>query len=244
MLKTDFMKFISIKVLGVVILLHSNLIFAQSKFPDVTIVGAMKNVMWKGQLYGTINLDTIANKQHLYGIGPIEYLRGELMILDGRSFKSTVVNDSSMKVEETYNSRAPFFGYTNISKWEEHTLPDSINTLEHLQNYLNKITGGFKRPFMFKMSGKVDEADIHVVNLPEGSKVSSPNEAHVGQKDFKVINKAVDIVGFFSTEHQTIFTHHDTFLHLHLITQDHSLMGHVDGMVFSKGRMRVFLPVR
>lgn len=141
--------------------------FAQTNYPDVTIVGAMKNVMWKGQLYGTINLDTISNKAHLYGIGPIEYLKGELMILDGRSFKSTVVNDTTMKVEETYNSRAPFFGYTHISKWEEHLLPDSIITLEQLQNYLNKITGTFKRPFMFKMSGHVDEATIHVVNLPK-----------------------------------------------------------------------------
>jgi acetolactate decarboxylase len=34
----------------------------------------MKNVMWKGQLQGVINLDTIQNKNHLYGFGPQEYL--------------------------------------------------------------------------------------------------------------------------------------------------------------------------
>ncbi|HMT28821.1 MAG TPA: acetolactate decarboxylase [Bacteroidia bacterium] len=217
--------------------------FAQRNYPDVAIVGAMKNVMWKGQLYGTINIDTISNKTHLYGIGPLEYLKGELMILDGRSFKSTVVNDSTMKVEETYNSRAPFFGYTHISKWEEQLLPDSIITIEHLQNYLNKITNTYKRPFMFKMSGPVDEAIIHVVNLPEGSKVSSPNDAHAGQKNFKITKQDADILGFFSTEHQTIFTHHDTFLHLHLLTKNHKQMGHVDEMSIQKGKMKLYLPI-
>jgi acetolactate decarboxylase len=45
------------------------------------VAGAMKNVMWKGQLFGTIDLDTIFNKQHLYGLGPVEYLTGELLKL-------------------------------------------------------------------------------------------------------------------------------------------------------------------
>lgn len=33
--------------------------FAQQKNNDVKIVGAMMNVMWRGQLYGNLNLDTI-----------------------------------------------------------------------------------------------------------------------------------------------------------------------------------------
>lgn len=209
---------------------------------DIKIVGEMKNVMWKGQLYGNINLDTISNKEHLYGLGPVEYLSGELMIFDGKSYKSTVLTPSTMKVEETYKAKAPFFGYVNIEKWEEKNLPQNIQTIAELESYLDKNTKSIKRPFMFKLNGIVGTAKIHVVNLPKGSKVSSPDEAHKGQTNFEIENQQVDILGFFSTEHKAIFTHHDTFLHMHLLTNDRTKMGHLDELKLKKGTVKLYLP--
>lgn len=215
---------------------------AQQTSNDVKIVGAMKNVMWKGQLYGNINLDTISNKQHLYGLGPVEYLAGELLIIDGKSYKSTVLTDTTMKVEETYNSIAPFFGYANIDKWTEQNSPDSVQTIQQLETYLDKITKSSKRPFIFKVTGVVGKAKIHIVNLPKGSKVSSPDEAHKGQTNYNLTNEQVEIVGFFSTEHKAIFTHHNTYLHIHLITIDRKKMGHLDELLLKKGTVKLYLP--
>ncbi|MFA7688283.1 MAG: acetolactate decarboxylase [Aequorivita sp.] len=215
---------------------------AQQTTHEVKIVSEMKNVMWKGQLYGNIHLDTIANKTNLYGLGPVEYLAGEILIIDGNSYKSTVTSDSTMKVEETYDIKAPFFGYANISKWTEQSLPDSIQTIQQLETYLDKVTKNSLRPFMFKLTGVVDQATIHIVNLPKGSKVSSPDEAHKGQKNYELQNEQVDIIGFFSTEHKAIFTHHDTFLHMHLISTDRQKMGHLDEVLFKKGTMKLYLP--
>lgn len=168
--------------------------------------------MWKGQLGGNIDLDTIANKTNLYGLGPVEYLRGEVLIIDGTAYKSTVAHDSTMKVEATYDIKAPFFGYANIAQWTEEVLPDSVQTIPQLERYLDEVTQASPRPFMFKLSGTVQQAIIHVVNLPEGSKVSSPEEAHQGQVNYELKNEPSDIVGFFSTEHKAVFTHHDTYL--------------------------------
>lgn len=128
---------------------------AQHSGNEVKIVGQMKDVMWKGQLYGNINLDTIANKTNLYGLGPIEYLAGELLIIDGKSYKSTVTSDTTIKVGETYGIKAPFFGYANISKWTEEALQDSILTIQQLEQYLDKVTKNSPRPFMFKLTGTV-----------------------------------------------------------------------------------------
>lgn len=222
--------------------LTSNSAIAQQTSGDVKIVGEMKNVMWKGQLSGSINLDTLTNKTHLYGLGPVEYLRGEILIVDGKSYKSTVVSGKTMKVEETYDIKAPFFGYAVISKWTEHELPDSVQSIPQLENYLDQTTKNASRPFMFKLTGTVEQATIHVVNLPEGSKVSSPDEAHKGQKNYDLTNEQSEIIGFFSTEHKAIFTHHDTFLHMHLITKDRLKMGHLDKVVFKKGTVKLYLP--
>ena len=102
---------------------------------------AIKNLK-VGQLYGNINLDTIGNKINLYGLGPVEYLAGEILIIDGKSYKSTVVTDTTMKVEETYNIKAPFFGYANVAKWTEQTLPDSILTIQQLEQCSAMPKGG------------------------------------------------------------------------------------------------------
>jgi acetolactate decarboxylase len=208
----------------------------------VKIVGEMKNVMWKGQLYGNIDLDTIANKNNLYGLGPIENLAGEIMIIEGKSYKSTVVSDTSMIVEETYSLKAPFFGYANITNWTEQTLPDSTQTAMQLEQYLDNITASYPRPFLFKLEGTVEQASIHIVNLPKGSIVSSPDEAHAGQVNYELENEPAEIIGFFSTMHKAIFTHHDTFLHMHLITSDRKKMGHLDQLRFKKGSMKLYLP--
>ncbi len=215
---------------------------AAQSHADVKIIGEMRNVMWKGELYGNINLDTIKNKSHLYGLGPVEYLSGELLIFDGKSYKSTVLSPTTMKVEETYQAKAPFFGYVTIDKWKEQNLPDTIQTISQLETYLAEISKSAQRPFMFKLNGIVETAKIHVVNLPKGIIVSSPDDAHKGQITFVLDNEPMDILGFFSTEHKAIFTHHDTFLHMHLLTSDKSKMGHVDDLKFKKGTVKLYLP--
>lgn len=208
----------------------------------VTLTGQMKNVMWKGELGGNIYLDTISGKQHLYGLGPVEYLAGEILIIDGKSYRSTVVNDSIMKVDETYKIKAPFFGYAHISKWTERVLPDSIQTIKQLEQYLIQLTGKQNKPFLFKLTGTVETASIHIVNLPKGSKVTSPEEAHQGQINYPLVNTESEIIGFFSKTHQAIFTHHDTYLHMHLITTDRKKMGHLDKVVFKNGSFKLYLP--
>ena len=191
---------------------------------------------------GNINLDTIADKNNLYGLGPVEYLSGELLIVNGKAYKSTVVTDSTMRVEETYKVKAPFFGYANIKSWTEQLLPDSIQTIAQLEAYLNQITKISKRPFIFKLEGIIEKATIHIVNLPKGSKVSSPDDAHQGQINYHLQNEQVEIIGFFSTEHKAILTHHDTFLHMHLITKDKTKMGHLDEVLLKNG-IKLYLPV-
>lgn len=77
-------------------------------YPDIHITGAMKNVMWKGELSGTINLDTISDIKGLYGLGPQSYLIGELLINNGKSYVSKVTSDSTMIVERHMLFQHPF----------------------------------------------------------------------------------------------------------------------------------------
>ncbi len=214
----------------------------QETYPNLVAVGAMKNVMWKGELHSRIALDTIANKTGLYGLGPVSYLKGELLINDGKAYVSSVTGDTTMRVAQTFKSTEPFFVYGHVTQWKEIEIPADVKTLEDLEQFTDTQTASNKRPFAFKLTGKVANASIHVQNLPDGTKVTSPEIAHRGQVNYTITNKEVTIIGFFSTTHQGIFTHHDSFVHMHLITKDENTMGHVDALEI--GKMKLYLPVQ
>ena len=209
-------------------------------YSDIIIVGAMKNVMWKGELGSSINLDTISNKKGLYGLGPKSYLTGELLINNGTSYVSKATSDSTMTVEKRFDVSAPFLVYANVTEWNEIELAINVKTIQDLEKLINEKTSEFKRPFAFKLIGKVSKAIIHIQNLPEGTKVSSPDEAHQGQVNYELQDKEAEIIGFFSTEHKGVFTHHDSSIHLHLITKDKSKMGHLDEVEIEN--MKLYLP--
>ena len=162
-----------------------------------------------------IHLDTISNKKGLYGLGPLTHLTGELLIIDGKSYASKVVSDSTMTVEKSFDVSAPFFVYTHVTEWTEIELPSHIKSIQDLEQFIDQKTSEYKRPFAFKLKGEVLKAIIHIQDLPLGTKVSSPEEAHQGQVDYELNSEQAEILGFFSTEHQCVFNHHDSFVNMH-----------------------------
>ncbi len=200
---------------------------------QVHVIGQMRDVMWKGELEGKIHLDTIHNRTNLYGLGPEDYLRGEIMIIDGKAYRSRVSSGEDMVVEETFDLKAPFFGYGWVQKWNSKVLPKKVRSIKDLEDHLAALD--LEEPLFFRLKGRVREAHIHVVNLPEGRKVSSPQEAHEGQVNYLLKDREVEILGFYSKHHKAIFTHHDTDVHMHLLTSDKKMMGHVDEMVLGDG---------
>ena len=210
--------------------------------PTPQIAGEMRRVMREGHLAGVLDLRTIRSHVGLYGVGPVEYLKGELTIFDGVSYKSTVTADRRIHVEKTFEAKAPFFVYANVTNWVEAPLPETVLSLKDLETFLDRATTNHSRPFAFKVKADIASAEIHVLNLPEGGSVHSHEEGHRGQLLSAIEPGAVDLVGFFSTEHQGIFTHHDSYIHVHLLTEDRAQIGHLNSVTFKPGSARLFLP--
>ena len=216
--------------------------YAQLSEGKVYHIGAMRNVMWKGELFGTIDLDSLKGIAGLYGVGPIEGLTGELLIADGECFQSRVISESEMKVTSSFDAKAPFFVYSVVNEWRSFEIPEEVRDMHAIELFLDSITGKASRPFVFRIEGIAESGSIHVVNLAPGSKVSNPDEAHQGQINYALNNEAVEITGFFSTEHKAVFTHHDTFMHMHLITPNRKKMGHIDALRLAPGSWKLWLP--
>ena len=209
--------------------------------PAVKTAGAMKDVMWKGMLSDVVKLDTLKPRKGLYALGPGPRLRGELLVLDGTTYWSTVRADSSLQVATDPDEvGAPFLVYGWQSEWKKTSLPDSVKSLGQLESWVDKRMGAVQKPFPLRQEGQVREAFIHAQNLAPDATVSNPREAHAGQVNYRLPSQRVQIAGFFSRKHQGIFTHHDSFLHLHLIDEKEQMMGHLDSL--SIGQLQIYLP--
>lgn len=208
---------------------------------EVHLVGAMHRVMQQGELNALVCTDTLSGS-HLYGMGPVEHLRGEITIIDGAVFTASVTTDTTMVVQQSKAVCAPFLGWAEIPRWSEFQLPDSVTSNKALERFLTVALPNEGRPYFFKLSGRINNALIHVLNLPPGAEIKVPGDARKGQLNMHTGSMEVDIIGFFSTMHQRIFTHHDSFLHLHMISKDRRLMGHLDELKFSPGGLNFYVP--
>ncbi|MGF1566137.1 MAG: alpha-acetolactate decarboxylase [Flavobacteriales bacterium] len=205
------------------------------------IIGAMRNVMWKGELFARIKLDTLSNWENLYALGPIEGLKGEFAVYNGRGYRSSVV-DGRVVVTETREIEAPFTGYGYVRDWQSVPLPDSVKTTAALDAWLDAHVEPNGEPFFFAIDALIENAVYHVMDLPDGTVVDSPDVAHeLGRKFFDFSGRA-DLLGFFGRNYKGIFTHHDTFTHIHLLAADRSVLGHLDTLLLSNEGHSIRLP--
>lgn len=205
---------------------------AQVGSTQITVTDEMFNAMWRGELNAKIKIDTIKPRNGLYGMGPMAMLQGEILMLNGTCYSATVLDDTHMQIDSHGVVGAPFFAHGYVQQWKAIKLPGNVKTQLQLEKFLDKRFKKTKGAAFFKIEGRIEEATIHLVNLPLGTRVKQPKDAHKGKTNYKVYDKEVELLGFYSTEHRQIFTHHDTNIHMHLITKDRSKMGHVDAIQF------------
>ena len=203
---------------------------------SVKVVGEMRDVMWKGELKGKITTDSLNTKQ-TYGLGPVEFLKGEILVFEGQTFISKVIDSISHEVNKVLSVSAPFFVYSSNSNFKVVEFNRENYTLKELEDYINLIYIDYDQPLIIRIDGIFDNIKVHSVNLPEDKKVSSPDEAHQGLTQYDFKNISGSLIGFFSRQHKAVFTHHDSFFHAHFISDDREVLGHTDETDFNSSKV-------
>ena len=203
---------------------------------SIKVIGKMSDVMWKGDLKGKIATDSLNNKR-TYGLGPIEFLKGEILLFEGQTFVSKVIDSVSHQTIKIPSVRAPFFVYSTNSDLKVIEFNRENFTLKELEEYINSVYKDYDQPLLLRIDGLFDNIKLHSVNLPEGKKVSSPDEAHQGLTQYDFKNISGSLIGFFSRNHKAVFTHHDSFFHAHFISDDRKVLGHIDETDFNSSKV-------
>jgi len=200
--------------------------------------GALRDIMHKGDLSAKANLKEFENINGLYGLGAVENLKGEILILDGVPYISSCEIKDSVKInsiENTFDAKAALFVYTQIDNWIDIKIPFDVLTYQQLEIFISseaKHQGiDVEMPFTFLLEGNFDSFDWHVIDWKEGDMEHS-HEKHIqaGLHGTKHNTKGT-VLGFYSNKHHAIYTHHTTNMHLHIKTDDNELVGHVDDLM-------------
>ena len=215
-----------------------------SESVKVEYAGALNDMMQQGDVSAKANLKDFQNKEHLYALGALEQLKGEILILDGMTSISSVQNQE-LAIDNSFNYNASLLVYATVAEWKSFEVGDNIESYEDLETYveyLAKENGiNTEEPFPFLLNGVVRAVDWHVVNWINGDMEHS-HEKHIASGlQGTIIDQEVEILGFYSNKHHTIFTHHTTNMHLHVKTKDHQIAGHLDGLTLGN-RFTLKLP--
>ncbi len=197
--------------------------------PEVKVAGALSNIMVDGDLSAHINLDTL-NKTHLYGLGPVAGLKGELVIIDGKIY-STYKEGSKLVSQQNKTSLAAMLVYSKVEKWKEFSGPFAVKNYAELEDLVKQTAqkNGYdiEKPFAFKVKSSPSKTSYHVIDWKPGTEHTMDNHkqfAYAGA----LPNEPVILLGFYSTHHKSIFTHHTTNMHVHILNEKSGTVGHLD----------------
>jgi acetolactate decarboxylase len=215
-----------------------------SKNFTVGHAGALKNFMHKGDLSARADLRDFKDSTHLYALGAIENLKGEILIWDSEPIIS-MERDSAVFIDQTLDHKAALLVYTNVDQWEAIDLPDSLGDYAELESFVAQaaINQGLDTalPFPFLLKGEIATLNWHIINWPEGDTQHTHDKHRTSGPHGKLQNQTVEVLGFYSNHHHAIFTHHSTNMHMHVKTQDGKLAGHVDQLKPSRS-ITLYLP--
>lgn len=223
------------------IALFSNSLLAQS-IPKVNTKGAMNKMGTTFDLQ--VWLDTLSDKSHLYAMGPYDKMKGEITVVDGKPFYASAFIKGKAVVSQSWDIRSPFFVYSNVKEWEEFDLNGTINSVNEIQEKVATIAKSkgydLTEPFAFKIEGEFDQITCHIVT-PRSSDVEGyrPN---VKSQYFDLERVPGQLIGFYSEQHQGIFTGSKSFVHVHFLKQDQTFMGHLDKIATSDKSYKLYLP--
>ena len=93
--------------------------------------GALKNMMHKGDISAKADLLELKETEHLYALGALENLEGEIQIFDSKSFNTSVI-DSSLSFDNSFDKKATLIIYASVDKWKSISIPDNIVSYDQL----------------------------------------------------------------------------------------------------------------
>src|SRR5437868_2614110 len=89
---------------------------------DVRVIGEMRRMFTAHDIGANVELAGLNKNPHVYALGPLAGLRGEVTVLDGQVFASTV-SGNRPRVTIDPSVRSVFLVYASVPAWRSLDIP-------------------------------------------------------------------------------------------------------------------------
>lgn len=211
--------------------------------PAVAMHGSIREQMQAGRCDEGVALRPLLKQPHLYAIGPLAGLRGELLVWDGTVFSSRSAANGGCAVRIEPDARAAFLVASHVKRWRDVPVPDDVVTLADLERWLPaaaaKLGLATDRAHTVRLFASVTSARLHVVDLAPDAPLD-PAAFAAAQRTIELAGAPVQLLGFLSPPGESTCPIGSPPLHLHLRTLLGDVVGHVEDLVLSPGAQAEF----
>jgi acetolactate decarboxylase len=204
---------------------------------EIKVYGALSKIMHEGARDGVVALSDVITEDHVYGLGAMENLDGEILIMDSNLLinRAKVGEKPTHQTEATFETKALLLVTTQIKSWKNVTMKSnaSYNSIDAEIKREAGIAGiNIDKPFPFIIEGNFNKLAWHIISPQDKDGSHDDHLAKSWKRDDSNISGKV--MGFYSENHQAIFTHHTRFTHLHIWFESEGISGHVDDLVITE----------
>lgn len=215
---------------------------AASRAVEVAHVGEMRAVMREGKSEARVVIAGDIARPHMFAVGAMAGLQGEVTIKDGQVWVTRVVGGAPAGAGPSVGASdwATMLTSASVPAWEAVELDADARGGE-LEALIARVAGArgldTAKPFPFRIEGRITSLEMHVVNgyCPHGE--GNASESNLPWKFSGEPPEDTSIVGFFAEGAGGVLTHHGTAIHAHAIVgaPEGTLTGHVDAMGVGRG---------
>jgi acetolactate decarboxylase len=221
--------------------------FTIAQLPLVNYQGKMSKIGQDGRVDSEILVDTIKGS-HLYALGPVENLRGEIIVWDSKQWVAALTPEGEPTLlKNVKNLNAIFLVYAQIPIWDTIQLKDKIESLSDLQKSINKAANlhgtDTSSAFPFLLFGTVSKGSGSIMfKDPRITTINTESLKNAKHSNY-FSNQQAQMLGFYSQHHQKIFTSTNSFIHIHYRLGNKYQCGHLDEVVFDQSEsLQLLLP--
>ena len=203
----------------------------------------LRNFMARWDISPVIDLWTL-EKENLYALGAYWNLQWEIIILDGKSLGTRYDQNEVTIDREFWDDTSSLLVYDYVEARESFPLWNSVDKdwlQEAIKSRADEYWIDTSEPFVFQLQWVLVSAEYHIIDR-DPNDLEHTHEKHLTSwYQWVFENEEVTILWFYSDSHQWVFTHHSTYLHMHIWNEQQQLWGHIDELQTSDG-MVLFLP--
>ncbi len=212
-----------------------------------TSKGGLRDIFKKHQYAGTVSVKEVLHKKNKYGLGPRHLLNGEVTIYDGKSYTAVAAGAGVEVTESAEDESAIFMAYGRSKDWQKFTTKDDLYGMANIEYFIEDLAKRYTMDtnilFMFRIEGMAEDLRYSVVSRKPGDTDTYSASAHKRARvpyDAELVE--ANFIGAWSNlANSGRYTDRDTRLHVHMISADKKISGHVEDLTLKAGSV-IYLP--